>query len=196
MRSIRLSIGVLLLAIAATQPNLSVAQEGWDPIAGVSKMIDWFSKLNEQVDKIIEVEKRGQLIRAVDRVRKDLYALEAEAVILRDSVPESRPTTENREYLQQLSTNLLQVVRRLSVSVRDVGAELRLNNAAEIESALTYGLRTRGLILTEFQYALAESAEGKWNPSEVRGRLDVGIKAVKAAQLAATTFRRNLDAKK
>jgi hypothetical protein len=196
MRLTRTAIGMLLLAGALTHAKLSLAQAAWDPMAGVSQMISWFSKLNEQVDKVVEAEKRGQLIRAVDKLRKDLYALEASAVILRDSVPESPPTAEEHQYLQQLSTELLQVVRKLSESVRDVGAELRLNDAERIEFSLTYGLRTRAQVLTEFQYALAQSAQGKWNASEVRGRLDIGIGAVKAAQLAATKFRRDMDAKK
>jgi hypothetical protein len=197
MRTVRRVIGMMLVAVAAlTQSNPSMAQAGWDPMTGVSQMVSWFSKLNEQIDKVVETEKRGQLVRAVDRLRKELYALEANTVVLRDSVPEGLPSAEERQYLQQLADDLLQVVIRLSKSVRDVGAELRLNDAEQIESALTSGLRTRAQVLTAFQQALAQSEQGKWNPSEVRGRLDAGIQAVKAAQLAATKFRRDLDAKK
>jgi hypothetical protein len=190
-------VGMMLVALAAlTQTQPSLAQASWEPLDGVSQMVSWFAKLNEQIDKVVETEKRGQLVRAVDRLRKELYALEANTVILRDSVPEGLPSAEERQYLQQLADELLQVVVRLSKSVRDVGAELRLNDAEQIESALTYGLRTRAQVLTEFQQALAQSEQGKWNPSVVRRRLDAGIQAVKAAQLAATKFRRDLDAKK
>lgn len=197
MRRVRRVVGMMLVAVAAwTQSNPSMAQAGWDPMTGVSQMVSWFAKLNEQIDKVVETETRGQLVRAVDRLRKELYALEANTVVLRDSVPEGLPNAEERQYLQQLADDLLQVVIRLSKSVRDVGAELRLNDAEQIESALTYGLRTRAQVLTAFQQALAQSEQGKWNPSEVRGRLDAGIQAVKAAQLAATKFRRDLDAKK
>lgn len=197
MRTVRRVVGMMLVAVAAlTQSNPSMAQAGWDPMAGVSQMVSWFSKLNEQIDKVVETEKRGQLVRAVDRLRKELYALEANTVVLRDSVPDGLPSAEERQYLQQLADDLLQVVIRLSKSVRDVGAELRLNDAEQIESALTSGLRTRAQVLTAFQQALAQSEQGKWNPLEVRGRLDAGIQAVKAAQLAATKFRRDLDAKK
>lgn len=197
MRAVRRAIGMVLVAVAAlTQAQPSFAQADWDPLDGVSQMVSWFAKLNEQIDKVVETEKRGQLVRAVDRLRKELYALEASAVVLLDSVPENPPSAEERQYLQQLSTELLRVVMRLSKSVREVGAELRLNDAEQIESALTYGLRTRAQVLTEFQQALAQSEQGKWHPSVVRRRLDVGIQAVKAAQLAATKFRRDLDAKK
>jgi hypothetical protein len=190
-------VGMMLVALATlTQTQPSLAQASWEPLDGVSQMVSWFAKLNEQIDKVVETEKRGQLVRAVDRLRKELYALEANTVVLRDSVPEGLPSAEERQYLQQLADELLQVVVRLSKSVRDVGAELRLNDAEQIESALTYGLRTRAQVLTEFQQALAQSEQGKWNPSVVRRRLDVGIQAVKAAQLAATKFRRDLDAKK
>ena len=197
MRAVRRAIGMVLVAVAAlTQAQPSFAQADWDPLDGVSQMVSWFAKLNEQIDKVVETEKRGQLVRAVDRLRKELYALEASAVVLLDSVPENPPSAEERQYLQQLSTELLRVVMRLSKSVREVGAELRLNDAEQIESALTYGLRTRAQVLTDFQQALARSEQGQWNPSEVRRRLDAGIQAVKAAQLAATKFRRDLDAKK
>lgn len=197
MRTVRRAIGMLLVALAAlTQAQPSLAQADWDPLDGVSQMVAWFAKLNEQIDKVVETEKRGQLVRAVDRLRKELYALEASAVVLLDSVPENPPSAEERQYLQQLSTELLRVVIRLSKSVGEVGAELRLNDAEQIESALTHGLRTRAQVLTEFQQALARSEQGQWNPSEVRRRLDTGIQAVKAAQLAATKFRRDLDAKK
>lgn len=197
MRTVRRAIGMLLVTVAAlTQAQPSLAQADWDPLDGVSQMVAWFAKLNEQIDKVVETEKRGQLVRAVDRLRKELYALEASAVVLLDSVPENPPSAEERQYLQQLSTELLRVVIRLSKSVGEVGAELRLNDAEQIESALTHGLRTRAQVLTEFQQALARSEQGQWNPSEVRRRLDTGIQAVKAAQLAATKFRRDLDAKK
>jgi hypothetical protein len=197
MSRVRRVVGMMLVAVAAlTQMQPSLAQASWEPLDGVSQMVSWFAKLNEQIDKVVETEKRGQLVRAVDRLRKELYALEANTVILRDSVPEGLPSAEERQYLQQLADELLQVVVRLSKSVRDVGAELRLNDAEQIESALTYGLRTRAQVLTEFQQALAQSEQGKWHPSVVRRRLDVGIQAVKAAQLAATKFRRDLDAKK
>ena len=181
----------VLLAVSLLHPAPANAQATWDPMGGVSKIVAWFSQLNEQMDKVIEKEKRAQLLRAVDRLRQDLYTLEGNAQILRDSVPDHAPSKDDREYLRQQSADLLDTVARLSRSVAAVGAELRLNDSADIEETLTYGLRTRAVVLTDFQEALQRSEAAVWDAKEIRKRLDVGIQAVKAAQLAATQFRRN-----
>ena len=195
MSNARIGAGMFLVALALSLSPSSIAQSDWDPLTGVSQIVSWFTKLNEQVDKVVATERKGQLIRAVDRLRRDLYALEGNAVILRDTVPDERPNAEQRQYLHKLSRELLEVVSQLGESVRAVGAEVRLNEAEAIESALTYGLRTRALTLTQFQRAIDESAAGKWNATDVKARLQLGIDAVKAAQLAATKFRRDLDRK-
>ena len=50
--------------------------------------------------------------------------------------------------------------------------------------------------MTDFEHALERSEDGVWDADEVRKKLDFGIQAVKAAQLAATEFRRNASAAK
>ena len=187
--------GLALVACAVSWPlvwpQMSFAQSTWEPFDGVTKLVAWFTKLNEQFDQVVTTEKRAQLIRKVDRMRKDLYLLEADTRIIQDSIPTKPPTAEQRAQLEQLTSELMRSVEQLSRSAREVGADLRLNDAGEVEHALTYGLRTRALVLSYLQTAIAESAV-TWNASEVRERLAQGLKAVQDAQLAVTAFRKKL----
>jgi hypothetical protein len=189
MRRTALAV-VLLLGML---PSTSYAQSGWDPLAGITQLVDWFSRLNDKFEQVVVAEDRGQLLRAVDRLRKELYALEADARILRDTVPDSVPTKEEREHLRNLAAELQKTVSRLTEASRRVGADLRLNEAEEVEKALTSGLRTRAAALTYLQRAINDSAHGQWNAPEVRLRLEKGIEAVRAAQLAVTSFRQKLS---
>lgn len=184
---------VLLIFVASLLPKTAAAQSGWDPLAGVEQLVAWFSRLNDQVDQVVITERRGQLIRAVDRLRKDLYALEADARVLQDNISDSVPSPDEREYLGRLAGELQQTVGRLTETARQVGADLRLNEAEEVEAALTSGLRTRSTALSYLQRALRDAQQGKWAATEIRSRLGQGIEAVRAAQLAVTSFRRKLS---
>lgn len=181
-----------VLAIMLAQVTPASAQSTWDPTHGVIALISWFTRLSEHVDKVVVSEKRGQLVRSVDRLRKDLYALEADTRVLKDAVPDTVPTDAERAQLGELASELQATVKRLAGTAREVGADLRLNESPQVEESLTYGLRTRVTTLTYFQRALQESLTGRWNASEVRARLDTGIAAVNSAQLAVTEFRRGL----
>jgi len=190
MRTFGLVIHILLLALV---PGTVSAQSGWDPLTGVPQLVAGFSRLNEQVDKGVVAEKRGQLMRAVDRLRKDLYALEADARVLQDSIPDSVPNLDERNYLERLARELQETVGWLTETARQIGADLRLNEAEQVEEALTSGLRTRGAALSYFQRELEGAEQGRWNASNIRSRLGQGIDAVRAAQLAVTSFRQKLS---
>jgi hypothetical protein len=190
----RVRSALIALAVYAVLfvPCTSFAQATWEPFDGVTKLVAWFTKLNDQFDQVVAVEKRGQLVRKVDRLRKDLYALEADTRILLDNIPSNVPSADQRQQLLQLTTELMQSVQRLGITARDVGADLRLNNGSEVEEALTYGLKTRALALTYLQRAIEGSASGIWDAAEARQRLERGLQAVKDAQIAVTVFRNRL----
>jgi len=190
MGRINAMLAVLLLSLL---PSTVHAQSGFDPLAGVTQLVNWFSRLNEKFDQVIISEKRAQLLRAVDRLRKELYALEADARSLKDVIPDSVPTAEEQQHLRNLAGELQKTVSRLTEASRSVGADLRLNEANDVEEALTSGIRTRGEALTYLQRAIYDAERGKWNAPEIRIRLENGIKAVHEAQLAVTSFRQKLS---
>lgn len=169
----------------------------WDPFDGVTKVVDWFMELNSKFDRLVANEQRAQLIRSVDRLRKNLYTLEADTQLLLDSIPDERPVGARREQLMVFVDDLMETVERLSSSVRDIGADLRLNEAIEIEARLTYGLRSRKMVLTYLENCIGRSdsltdTSPHWDAVRIRGRIRQGLAAVKDAQLAATKFRQKL----
>lgn len=196
MNCIRQALFAYLLAATMLVPRTALAQSTWEPFDGVLKLVEWFVKMNAQFDKIVIVEKQGQLLRSVDRLRKDLYALEADTRILQDNIPDERPNAEQKHQLQKLVDELMASVGRLSRTAREIGADLRLNEGSEVEKALTYGLRTRARVLTYLQQTINESDTRPWNPQEVRARIDQGLQAVRAAQVAVTKFRQKLVSSK
>ena len=95
-----------------------------------------------------------------------------------------------------LSTDLLKTVQRLSFAVREFGADLRVNDANDVEIALTIGLRVREGSLTYLRKSLEESKQGKWDADAVRQKIERGLSAVKEAQLSVTSFSQRLRSSK
>jgi hypothetical protein len=185
---------VALATCLCISSTLTYAQSATEVFGSVTALTSWFSKLNEQFDAAVKTESRAQLGRAVDRLRKDLYALEVDTRILMERVPDMAPTPNEREGLDALAAELQSTVQRLAASARSLGADLRLNDAENVEFALTSGLHKRGYIVTEVRRALLPSANTQWNGAALRGRLAEGIEAVKSAQLGVTEFSRRLAA--
>jgi hypothetical protein len=184
-------VALLLLELL---PSVVFAQSTNEIFGSVEAVTEWFSKLNAQFDAAVKAESRAQLQRSVDRLRKDLYTLEADARVLMENVPDQAPSAEQRDRLDQLAQELQATVRRLTQNARAVGADLRLNEAERVEAALTSGLRTRGIVLEEFRRALLPPATAAWNGAAIRSRLSDGVEAVRQAQLAVTDFSRKLSA--
>lgn len=183
------------VALVAFSLHASTAQAQWDPMSGVNELLSWFTKLNDQVDKVVISEKRQQLIRSIDRLRKDLYSLEADTRILRDVVPTSAPSDVEIARMEQLTTDLKQSLNRLVETSRTVGADLRLNEADEVESLVMRGLRSRVVVLSYMEFALRNARAGVWDADAVRNYLDKGIADVGAAQKAVSAFQRQLASK-
>lgn len=183
------AMGLMIATNARSAPT-------WDPFDGVPKLVSWFVKLNEQFDKVIITEKRGQLVRTSDRLRKELYTLETDTRIILDNLPESVPTKEQHDYLLSLSSELLKTVQRVSFVVREFGADLRVNDANDVEIALTIGLRVRERTLTYLKNAIEESKAGKWDAPDIRRKLEHGLGAVREAQLSVTSFSQKLRSAK
>jgi len=120
---------------------------------------------------------------------------------LLDTVPDQKPTKEEHEQLGLYVRELLDTVSKLSINLREVGADLRLTSRAErldldqIDVNLSYGLRTRALTLSyvQEQLAAAQSGVALWNPEPIRERLRKGLDVIKTAQLAITEFQSKLE---
>ncbi len=191
---------VLAIAVTVSQPEAMADVHGWEPLDAITDIVAWFRNLNEEFDAVVEQEKRAQLQRAVDQLRKRLYELELDTQLLLDSIPTSRPTETQRDKIVHNIHKLLQTVNDLGSDLRQFGSELRLEdsmNGYEIERRLTYGLKTRALVLTDTEERLYESEnpEIPWQSDAVRERLKTGLDAVRDAQLAATEFQNKLKTK-
>ena len=197
MKTLRHAFAVFLL-IAVYTPNVNASHDhDFEPLDGVSHLVAWFRQLNDHFDNIVENEKKAQLLRVVDRLRKSLYELEVDARFLIDSIPTDRPDEKQLVQIDGFVEDLLRTVSRLRENLREIGADLRLADQTErleAEDRLSAGLRTRGIVLTELQRKLLEVRRGvaTWRPDTIRTRLRVGLNAVKDAQIAITEFQRKL----
>jgi hypothetical protein len=169
-------INIFAVLFIAFLPRFAIAQSSNEILGSIDAVTAWFSKLNTQFDAAIKKEVKAQLQRSVDGLRKNLYALEIDASILIENVPDQAPNAQH-----------------LTKSARAVGADLRLNEAERVEAALTSGLQTRATILQEFRLSLLPPNTANWNGPEIRARLSDGVAAIKKAQLAVTEFSRRLS---
>jgi hypothetical protein len=186
-------INIFAVLFIAFLPRFAIAQSSNEILGSIDAVTAWFSKLNTQFDAAIKKEVKAQLQRSVDGLRKNLYALEIDASILIENVPDQAPNAEQRFRLDQLAQELQTTVQHLTKSARAVGADLRLNEAERVEAALTSGLQTRATILQEFRLSLLPPNTANWNGPEIRARLSDGVAAIKKAQLAVTEFSRRLS---
>ena len=181
-------VAILAIVVAAYFPAKSHAQSTTEVFGAVSAVVTLFAKLNAQFDDVVRYEGRGQLRRSVDRLRKDLYALEADARILAENTPDQAPHDERRARLDQLAQELQETVRSLTQTTRELGAELTLNEADQVEEALVTSLRGRAIKLNDLRQALVPEPGAVWNGAKMRDRMLNGVRAIKSAQLEVTRF--------
>jgi hypothetical protein len=189
--------GLARPASADRKPALP-GPDTWEPLDEIGGVATWFRKLSAEFDRYVEKEKRAQLWRGVDKLRKALYQLEQDSLALRDLIPEATPTEQERAALIQQTSSLMQTVRRLSESLREIGADLRLSDPDEmwrVEERIFYGFRTRAVTLSYIQREVQRSREGgPWDAPAMRERLDKGIAAIRDAQKAVVAFHSQLGA--
>lgn len=178
-------------------PPLPTA-DTWEPLDEIGGIATWFRRMSAEFDRYVDKERREQLWRGVDKLRKALYQLEQDSTALRDQIPDARPTAQEREVLWTRTAQLMQTVRRLSESLRDIGPDLRLSDPDEmwrVEERIFYGFRTRAITLSYIQRELRRSdGGGPWEPASMRERLDKGIAAIRDAQKAVVEFHGKLKA--
>ena len=195
MRRGVLSVFFVLMTQLASNPA-SAAQREWDPLAAVTSVVDWLEGLNASFDQIVQREQRAQLLRSVDRTRKDLYTLELDTRFLLDSIPDEVPSEATREHIAGYASDLLDTVNKLADHLRSFGADLRLEGESveQVEGKLTSGIRTRARVLTFVEGRLKDVKDNpaSWQPDVVREQLRKGLQAVGEAQRAITEFQKKL----
>jgi hypothetical protein len=77
----------------ALENRTSVAAER-ELFDGITKLVERFSRLNNQFYQIVAMDQREQLARSIDRLRVQLYVLEADTQILLDGIPNEPPRGE------------------------------------------------------------------------------------------------------
>lgn len=170
-------------------PSIGLAQ---DPLGGVNYLVTWLEKLDSQFDSLVISEKKAQFQRSVDHLRKSLYELEADSRDLLNGIPDQKPTGPSRDHLLALERRLNKTVESLTEDVRAIGADLRLNDAMEVQMKFGQGLRARVLALTYLEEQL--DSDSVWDSERIRRHLTEGISAVFDAQIAATALSKKLAA--
>ena len=77
MKHCRRAVATLLLtAIIIIAPSNSLETAQWNPFEAVSRIDDWFDKLNKKFDEIVRTEPNKQLIGSIDDLLTVLNAIE------------------------------------------------------------------------------------------------------------------------
>jgi len=195
-------LGLLLLGgfarPARSQARPPIDRSTWEPLDEIGGIATWFRKMSAEFDRYVTREKRAQLGRSVDRLRKSLYQLEQDSIQLRESIPDDSPTADQRGTIDRQLGVLMQTVRTLSEALREIGADLRLADPDEmwrVEERIFYGFRTRAVTLSYVQRELMKNAAGApWPAEAIRARLTKGIEAIRDAQRAVIEFHGQLAA--
>jgi DNA repair exonuclease SbcCD ATPase subunit len=170
-------------------PGSIHAQDEGRANRGVLEAVDIITKLPSifwdwvnEFDKVAEKEKRKELIRKVDALRKDLYRLELDKRFLLESIPDKAPDIALiRQNIHDLDTTL----QNLRHTLRDIGADVRATEGQKVEDLIRNSLSTRTKGLSEIEAAVQNP---NYDATTIREALLRGIAAVNAAQVAVTAF--------
>ena len=188
----RIVVGLFFAAVTIA-PSSALAQEAWNPFDGVLKLVQWFEKLNDEFDKIVTTEKKAQLLRSIDSLRRNLYTLEADSRTLKDEIPDKRPDQAQEHQLKSNINGLRRSINNLATAVLNVSTDLQLEaEGYEVIDKLEYGLHTRAMALSKLEQAMESEGEA-WGAQDLRTQLEHGIKAIRDAEVAVTTFRNKLS---
>ena len=192
-RSFTLRVACTAL-LFGTSPRSAQAQDGSRASTGVSEAVDFIAKLPtlfwgwvDQFDQVAEREKRKQLIRKTDRLRKDLYILELDKRFLLESIPDENPDVD---LIRQNIDDLEETLEGLRHTLRAIGADLRAEQGQEVEEVIRNSLSTRTKGLREVEDAVQSP---DYDAERIRETLMRGIAAVQAAQIAVTAFHNRIS---
>ncbi|MCK7490968.1 MAG: hypothetical protein MZW92_03595 [Comamonadaceae bacterium] len=83
---------------------------------------------------------------------------------MRDAIPDQSPTEVERAVIGKQVSVLLDTVKALGLNLREIGADLRLADPKEmwrVEERISYGFRSRAIVLSYVQRELQQSAAGE-----------------------------------
>jgi hypothetical protein len=189
-----LSITALALSLLPLQAR---AQANWNPFAALPSVVGLFKKLDAKFDSLVTVENQSQLLRSVDKIRINTYRLEKDSESLLKSIPNDQPHSTQREAIRESIRALSETIREMRLNLRTFGADLRLKgkDGEVAESALSSGFdgKEEAVIFVTRELGKSWDENYHWDPKPLREKLEAGLKAVKAAQVAVTDFERKFS---
>lgn len=181
----------MIAVVLAVQPGRASAQDSYEFASG---LVRWFTDLNRSWDKVVVEQERAQLLRAVDRLRRGLYALESDSRILVNDIPDGKPDAAQTAALKSSVEALQTSLDEVNVLARSIGADLRLHGGAVAEEKRARAGVSRSFAIKATRRQLDDPEH--WDANFVRNRLKAGIKQLESAQLAVTEFRQKLAAQR
>lgn len=164
------------------RPNSSETEQS-NPFEGVSRIVEWFDKLNAKFDEIVRIEPNAQLISSIDDLLAVLYAIETGIQTIEANLPEQPPDEKQKEFLEvqirKLKDDLLKAV---NYCVQDISPDLRLDDADSAKHLMP-DLNDKTIVLTFLDDMLNH---GPWDSKKATELLDKGLKSIRDLQKEST----------
>jgi hypothetical protein len=189
MKHSRGAIATLLLTAIIMAPSNSLETALWNPFEAISRIDEWFDKLNKKFDEIVRTEPNKQLIGSIDDLLAVLNAVETGTQTIEANLPEEPPNEKQKEFLeehiQKLKRSLLDAV---NYCVRDIGPDLQLDNADSADHLMP-NLNDKTIAVTFLDDMLDH---GPWDSKKTTELLDKGLKSIRDVRNRVTEFRTKL----
>ena len=189
----------LILVLLGMSPLASAEESAHEKILlgnSVTEMLKWFSSLSNEFDKFVEVEKKKQFLRKLNKLNIDLYKLKRRKVEFVEII--------NYEYkylkidsdshnLDIAFEELISRYRKVKTRLHDIGADLSKNGRKEGEKVRiiieeSVAERTKGL------YRISEELRrGTFNLEEINEYSKKGISALELAHTELSVLIRALE---
>ena len=188
MARLRICRTLLLVTAAALLIGSSHAQTGPGVssfVDGISKLIEFFKKLDSAIDQQSSVETRQSLARELVKVNDSLLILESNKMLLTESVTDPNPDFDRMSRRVQFIEN---EVRQLRSSISRIKQFLLVDDKAidaqVVQEKLTSGLDAKLGSLKQIEMALTNKTANPSAPIDRDALIKEGEDAVKQVEEA------------
>ena len=189
MKHCRGSIATLFLTAIIIAPSNSLETEQWNPFEPVSRVVEWFDKLNKKFDEIVRTEPNKRLIGSIDDLLAVLNAIETCTQTVEANLPEQPPNEKQKEFLEVHIQKLKRdVVDAVNYCVHDIAPNLQLDDA-DSPDHLIPNLSDKTIAVTFLDDMLNQ---GPWDSKRTTELLDKGLKSVRDVRNKVAEFRTKL----
>jgi len=130
MKHFRRAVATLLLTAIIIAPSNSLETAQWNPFEALSRIDDWFDKLNKKFDEIVRTEPNKRLIGSIDDLLAVLNAIETGTQIIEANLPEEPPNEKQKEFLEVHIQKLKRdVIDAVNYCIHDIAPNLQLDDA-------------------------------------------------------------------